>query len=135
VVVTRLCLDTSAYSHFKRGDAAVRAAITSARWVGVPTVVLGELRTGFALGKRRDDLEQELQTFLDHPVVHVLAVDDTASRHYAQLVVALRRAGTSLPTNDIWIASVAQRESATVLTYDAHFRAIEQVACRVLAPS
>jgi tRNA(fMet)-specific endonuclease VapC len=132
MVVNRLCLDTSAYSHFKRGDAKARAAITAARWIGVATVVLGELRTGFALGKRRAENERELQAFLDHPVVHVLPIDEPTSATYAQLVVALRRAGTPLPTNDIWIASVAQRESATVLTYDAHFRAIDQVACFVL---
>lgn len=35
-----------------------------AEWTGIPTVVLGELRTGFLLGKRPDENEVEL---LDSP--------------------------------------------------------------------
>ena len=132
--MTRLCLDTSAYSHFKAGDHEAVAAVQSASWVGVPAVVLGELRTGFLLGRRHDDNERELRRFLGEPLVHVLDVDDAASRHYAEIVVSLRRRGTPLPTNDVWIASVAAREGATVLTYDAHFREVERVAARVLGP-
>ena len=50
--MTRICLDTSAYSRFKRGEAAAIEVIDEAEWVGVPAVVLGELRTGFLLGRK-----------------------------------------------------------------------------------
>ncbi len=46
--MTRLVLDTSAYSHFKRGDPEAVDALAHASWVGVPVIVLGELRAGFA---------------------------------------------------------------------------------------
>lgn len=131
----RLCLDTSAYSHFKRGDPAVVALVDGAEWLGVPAVVLGELRTGFALGSKRDANERELKAFLRHPLVEVLEIDDACSRIYADIVVALRQAGTPLPTNDIWIAAAGAREGATVITYDAHFRAIGRVGCQVLIRS
>lgn len=130
--MSRLCMDTSAYTHFKHGDDAAVAAVGSASWIGVPVVVLGELRTGFLLGRRPDDNERELLRFLAEPVVHVLDVDDSASRHYADIVLSLRRRGAPIPTNDVWIASLAVREGATVLTYDAHFRGIERVGARVL---
>lgn len=55
------CLDTSAYSNFRRGNEKVAALLDQAERVGVPTVTLAELR----------------------------------------------RAGTPLPTNDIWIAAIA----------------------------
>jgi tRNA(fMet)-specific endonuclease VapC len=131
--VNRICLDTSAYSRFKRGDTEAIEAIRAARWVGVPTIVLGELRAGFRAGARAAKNEAELRDFLSDPVVSVLVVDDEASEHYADIVLALRRAGTPIPTNDIWIASLAAREGATVLTGDAHFAQIERVASRVLA--
>ena len=127
-----LCLDTSAYSYFKRGHAEVVELIDGARWIGVPTVVLGELRTGFKLGRRALDNERMLRSFLLHPIVHPLVVDDEVSEIYADIVVALRRRGTPLPTNDIWIAALAARHGRTVLTYDRHFEAIERVASRVL---
>ena len=123
----KLSLDTSAYSHFKRGHADVVERLDRADWVGVTAVVLGELRAGFGLGKRRAANERELGRFLANPVVHVLAVDDEAAQIYADIVVALRAAGTPVPTNDIWIAAVSAREGATVLTFDAHFAAIARV--------
>lgn len=128
----KLCLDTSAYSNFKRGQQPAVEAISSATWLGVPATVLGELRVGFALGSRREVNERELSAFLAHPFVTVLSVDDEAARIYAELVCALRDAGTPIPTNDIWIAATAAREGATVLTYDAHFGQIQRVASRVL---
>lgn len=131
----RLCLDTSAYSHFKRGVPAAVEVIDAAEWVGFPAVALGELRTGFALGRRPLQNERELAAFLRNPVVEVLDVDDAASRIYAEIIVALRKAGTPLPTNDIWIAAVAAREGASVVTFDEHFRAILRVGSVVLGAS
>ena len=49
--MSRYCLDTSAYSHILRGEEVVVAILHRAEWVGVPTVTLGELRTGFLLGR------------------------------------------------------------------------------------
>lgn len=127
-----ICLDTSAYSHFRRGETDAVAAIESARNVAVPAVVLGELRAGFRLGSLSERNEAELRRFLAHPAVAVLDVDDEAATHYAELIVELRKAGRPLPTNDIWIAALALREGATVLTYDAHFEQLRRVGVRVL---
>lgn len=132
MALTRVCLDTSAYSHFKRGDANVRRIIVAAREVVVPSVVLGELHTGFRLGGRRDENEAELAAFLAEPVVEVAAVDDETASVYADIVCDLRRIGRPLPTNDIWIAAVAARTGTTVVTYDDHFLAVARVASRVL---
>jgi tRNA(fMet)-specific endonuclease VapC len=132
VEVNRLCLDTSAYSHFKRGDAAAVEALARCAWVGVPAIVLGELRTGFLLGERAERNHAELDRFLANGVVEVLQVDDEAATVYAEIVVALRRAGTALPTNDIWIAALAARQGVPVLTYDHHFANIGRIGARVL---
>jgi tRNA(fMet)-specific endonuclease VapC len=130
--MSRVCLDTSAYSHFSRGDASVVEIIGMARWVGVPSIVLGELRTGFFLGSQTAKNEDELRQFLRHPLVEILDVDDDASRIYAEIMVALRKAGTPLPTNDIWVAAVAARVGAVVLTYDEHFRLIHRAGSTIL---
>jgi tRNA(fMet)-specific endonuclease VapC len=131
--MSRVCIDTSAYSRFKRGHPPAVEAISRASWVGVSVVVLGELRTGFLLGRQSKQNEAEIRVFLANPVVEVLDVDSEASEIFAEIVVALRRAGTPVPTNDIWIAAVAAREGAPVLTYDGHFRSISRVSARVLA--
>jgi tRNA(fMet)-specific endonuclease VapC len=125
--VSRYCLDTSAYSRFQRGDRDVVELIDRAEWIGMPAVTLGELRTGFLLGRRRAQNEADLGEFLASPVVTELTVDGEVSRHYAEIVVDLRRAGTPVPTNDIWIAATAARAGALVLTADAHFELIHRV--------
>ena len=40
--MSRFCLDTSAYSHFKRGDERVVEIIDGAEWIGMPAIVLGD---------------------------------------------------------------------------------------------
>jgi tRNA(fMet)-specific endonuclease VapC len=127
-----LCLDTSAYSNFRRGNEEVAALLDRAELVGVPAIALGELRTGFLLGGRRRRNELELDAFLDNPAVQVLPVDAETSRQYAEIVAELRKAGTPLPTNDIWIAATAARNGATVLTCDGHFEHIRRVGSLVV---
>ena len=130
--MSRYCLDASAYSRFQVGHEAVVDLLDAAEWVGVPAIALGELRTGFALGRRADRNEAALRAFLDNPAVATLAVDEEVSRHYASIVADLRRAGTPLPTNDIWIAATAARSGSLVLTYDRHFESIIRVGSVIL---
>lgn len=130
--MSRYCLDTSAYSHFRRGDPVVVELIDSAEWIGLPTIVMGELRTGFLLGQRPADNEAELREFLESPVVSELPAEGEVSRHFAEIVVELRRNGTPLPTNDVWIAATAARHGCLILTYDRHFERIARVGSVIL---
>ncbi len=130
--MSRYCLDTSAYSRFQRGEESVVELLDAAEWVGVPAIVLGELRAGFTLGGRPERNESELRAFLESPVVATLVVDDEVSRHYASIVTDLRRAGTPVPTNDVWIAATAARTGSLVLTYDRHFEAIVRVGAVIV---
>jgi predicted nucleic acid-binding protein len=108
------------------------ALLDRAELVGVPTVALGELLSGFLLGGRQRRNEAELDAFLDSSVVEVLPVDSVTSRHYAEIVADLRKAGTPVPTNDIWIAATAARNGTTVLTCDDHFERIRRVGSIVI---
>lgn len=130
--MSRYCLDTSAYSQFKRGDAQVVELIDRAEWIGVPATTLGELWSGFLQGSRSAKNSAELGAFLDHPSVDVVPIDDAVARIYAEIVVALGAAGRPVPTNDIWVAAAAARAGAPVLTYDPHFAAIARVGTVLL---
>ncbi|HVR12094.1 MAG TPA: type II toxin-antitoxin system VapC family toxin [Thermoanaerobaculia bacterium] len=128
----RFCLDTSAYSYFKRGHPPVVALIDQAAWIGVPSIVIGELWVGFLLGQRPDRNQEDLAEFLRQPVVEELPVDGEIGQIYAEMVVALRKSGTPVPSNDIWVAATSARAGATVLTYDSHFAAIKRASALVL---
>jgi predicted nucleic acid-binding protein len=130
--MSHYCLDTSAYSHFKRGHPPVVEIIDRARWIGVPAVTIGELWVGFLQGSKVEQNAKDLAEFLSYPVVEELPVDHETGEIYAEIVVALRTAGTPVPSNDIWIAAAAARARAMVLTYDPHFSDIHRVASLVL---
>ena len=132
--MTRVCLDTSAYSNFRRGVPAVVNAIDRADWIGVPCVALGEIWAGFIAGSRAERNIAELEDFLAEPLVEVLAIDRDVARIYGEIVVELRRKGRPLPTDDIWIAATAARSGATVLTFDARFLEVDRVGAQVLVP-
>ena len=132
--MNRYCLDTSAYIEFLRGDPDAVTKMDSASWIGFPTIALGELYTGFSLSRSDEREASRLTDFLAHPVVDTIPVDDEVAHEYGHLVADLRKAGTPLPANDIWIAACAARTSTVVLTCDSHFARIARVGCVVLRP-
>jgi tRNA(fMet)-specific endonuclease VapC len=132
VAVSRYCLDTSGYSYLKRGDARVAELLERAEWVGMPCIALGELYAGFQKGSRQKQNEAELEEFLADPIVEQLPVDGEVARIFAEIVADLRRRGTPLPTNDIWIAATCARAGATLLSFDAHFRKVSRIGSLVL---
>ncbi len=130
--MSRFCLDTSAYSQFKRGHNKVSEILDGASYVAVPSIVIGELWLGFLGGAQVQENESELGQFLENSVVEEVPIDHDIARIYAEIVLALKAKGTPLPTNDIWIAAVAARVGAPVLTFDKHFHSIERVGSQVL---
>ena len=126
--MTRICLDTSAYSHFKRGEPRVVEMVDRAEWIGVPSVVVGELWAGFLRGARVEENVAELDDFLDHAVVETLCVDDGVARVYGEMVFDLRRRGQPLPTNDIWIAAHAMETGTELISSDGHFKDVDGLA-------
>jgi predicted nucleic acid-binding protein len=134
VAVSRFCLDTSAFSQLKRGHSPVVNLIDSAEWIGVPAIVLGELWMGFGLGDRFKRNAVGLQAFLGNAVVETLPVDGEVARIFGEIATDLRKRGTPLPTNDIWIAASAVQAGSPLLTYDAHFRRIERLESVILDP-
>ena len=117
----RLVLDTSAYSHFRARHPRVLDFIAAAEIVFLPTIVLGELDAGFILGRRERENRTLLAEFLSEPFVSVLPVTPTVAHHYGRLFASLRRAGTPIPINDIWIAATAMDCGGHLLTFDGDF--------------
>ena len=130
--MSRYCLDTSAYSHFKRGHPPIVDLVDRSTWIGLPAIVVGELQAGFLLGGRCEGNQKELAEFVRDSVVEELPIDSAIGQIYAEIVVELRRNGTPIPSNDIWIAATAANADAIVVTYDAHFSAIQRVGCLLL---
>lgn len=125
--MSRILLDTSAYSAFMRGDGAVKERLQTVEAIYLNSIVLGELRAGFLRGRARQKNEEWLSRFLASSRVSIVAVDDETSERYAVILDSLWTAGTPIPTNDIWIAASAMQYGLTVVTADTHFLKIPQI--------
>ncbi len=121
----RLALDTNAWSAIRRGDQEVARRLRGAEEIFVSAVVVGELLQGFLLGTRWEQNRSELENFLQNPFVRLLSVTLVTAEHYARIWAQLRRAGTPIPTNDVWIAAHAIEAHADLLSFDGHFSSVE----------
>jgi predicted nucleic acid-binding protein len=125
--VTRILLDTSAYSALRRGHPGVLAAVQETEEIFVNATVLGELKAGFRGGAQGAKGEKGLADFLASPRVSVLSIDAASSDFYALIVGSLRESGAPIPTNDVWIAASAMQHGLRVVTTDSHFSRVPQI--------
>ena len=123
----RIALDTNRYVDLCRGVAETVALVSTAEAVFLPFAVVGELRAGFGLGRRSAENEQVLRRFLMKDGVSVLFPDEQTTHHYASLFRQLRRQGSPIPTNDIWIAALVLQHDLALHARDRHFEHIPQI--------
>ena len=122
-----ILLDTNAYSDFMQGVADIVEIIALADRIYLSSTVLGELLSGFAVGKREPQNRLELTKFVRSPRVAIGSVTDTTADFYATIYANLRRQGRPIPTNDMWIAASAMEHGAILITRDQHFAHIENL--------
>ena len=123
----RLALDTNRYTDLCRGEKSVVEVAEQADEVWLPFVVVGELRAGFAVGSQGTRNEAVLRRFLLKPGVGILYGDEQTTHHYASVYRQLRKQGTPIPTNDMWIAALVLEHSLVLCARDAHFDALGQI--------
>ncbi len=64
---------------------------------------------------------EELEQFLDSPRVFLYSINEDTAEFYSTILNELRRIDRPVPTNDIWIASVAFQHGLRIFTRDSHF--------------
>ena len=123
----RIALDTNRYADLCRGDPGVVEIAEAADTIWLPFVVLGELRGGFAAGSQGPRNEAVLRRFLLKPGVGVLYADEQTTYHYASVYRQLRKQGTPIPNNDMWIAALVLQHSLCLYDRDRHFDTLPQL--------
>ena len=118
----RYLLDTNVIIALFAGDAALQDRLAMADEIYVPSIAIGELCFGARKSGRPAGNLARIDEFAATNVV--LGCDTQTARRYGELEAALQREGRPIPENDIWIAAVALQHGLTLVTNDAHFRAI-----------
>jgi len=125
--MNKILLDTNAYSRFLSGDEKILSVISKADTVYMSIFVLGELFAGFKGGKKEKWNIDLLNHFLEKPTVQILSATIETAIIFGNVKDSLKKSGTPLPINDVWIAAHAIETSAILLTYDKHFQNISTV--------
>lgn len=123
----RVAVDTNRYVDLCRGDTETADILEEAEAVVLPFIVLAELRAGFANGRKQADNERILRRFLMKDGVEVLFADDQTTHHYAALFRQLRKQGTPIPTNDMWVAALVLQHNLVLCARDRHFDHLPQL--------
>ena len=126
----RVALDTNRLTDLFQGDAALAEWLGTCEEVRIPLVVLAEIKAGFYGGAQQHRNEILLRRLLAKTAVGVLLPSRETAEHYARLFVQLKRVGTPVPDNDLWIAALALEHDLLLITRGRHFQHIPQLPRR-----
>ena len=131
--MTSLVLDTNVLIPLLRDVSGFVAGIRNYDEVIIPATVLGEYRAGLFATKVGELNRKVLEDYLVSPSVRAVPVTDRTAELYAKVYQALRKQGTPIPQNDMWIAASALEHGADIATYDEHFNLVPMLTV-VLVP-
>ena len=118
----KIVLDTNAYTRLLIGEQDVLDIIGTADTIYMSIFVLGELYAGFAGGRKERENKETLNRFLLKPTAKILNATAETAEVFGKVKQNLKKAGTPIPINDVWIAAHAIETGSTIITYDSHFK-------------
>lgn len=120
-----MILDTNAVSDFLDGHPGVIQLLNEATKIYIPVIVLGEYRFGLRGSRLRKAMESQFEAFAK--CCTVLDISETTTRTYATIRHQLKKAGTPIPENDVWIAALAKQHRLPILSNDKHFDTVSSI--------
>ena len=123
----KILIDTNAYTAFMTGDERVLDVLAEAGTTFLSAIVIGELYAGFPGGSRLRENRAQLTSFLQKSTVRVLDVTAETAEVFGQIKNTLKKAGTPIPLNDVWLAAQAIETGSVMVSYDTHFGKVEGI--------
>ncbi len=120
---SKMLLDTNIIIAWLKGDAAIAKKIDNAKEIYIPVIVIGELYYGAYYSTQKEKGVTDIQEIAGR--YRLLPVQEDTALAYGKIKAALRKKGTPIPENDIWIAAIAIKHNLTVVTRDKHFDEID----------
>ena len=118
-----LLLDANALiSLFDGSDPELERALCGAEELIVPVVAYAEVVAGAETDTKRARMTLDaLSALMSTPNTRLLPVSEATVRYYSKTYNQLKKNGTPIPTNDIWIAAAALEVGGVLFTRDRHF--------------
>lgn len=119
----RYLLDTNIIIALFKEDKQVLKKVQEAQEIYHPAVVIGELYYGAFNSTRKVENLGKVDEYRND--VAILNSDEHTARFYGEVKAALKKRGTPIPENDIWISAIAIQYDLTLVTRDKHFGNID----------
>ena len=123
----KVLLDTNAYIKLLQGNREVLDTLARAGTIFMSVFVLGELYAGFKGGAKEQENRTQLDSFLQIPTVHIMTATQETADIFGIIKSQLRKAGTPIPINDVWIAAHTAESGSHLITFDLHFNNIPNI--------
>ena len=120
-----MILDTNAVSALLSGESEVYEVLSDAERHELPVIVIGEYRYGILGSRHKKALDVLFEALVRES--KVLAIDQTTASVYAKLRQELRKQGTPIPENDVWIAALGIQHNLAVVSRDTHFDKVQKL--------
>ncbi|WP_266367098.1 type II toxin-antitoxin system VapC family toxin [Tellurirhabdus rosea] len=116
-------LDTNIIVAFLKGESSIVERVVSPIELKVCSIIIGELLYGaYNSTKVEANLERVEQV---KELIDSIPINDGTAAVYGRLKQHLKRNGTPIPENDVWIAAIALQNNLTLATRDRHFDKID----------
>ena len=126
-------LDTDSYTFLAEEDPNVMAHIhtlSAQDQVHISFATVGEWEYGY-YNTLNPQTRSKIRAIGDKAfdfLTSVIQSSQDINMIYGQIRADLRRAGTMIPLNDVWIAATALAIGATLVTHDGHFKHVANLA-------
>jgi len=131
--VNALVLDTNVLIRFLERGQDYSAHFSRFDRLLIPAIVNGEYRAGADPetnpGQRRI---ATIDALMSSPSVEFVPIGKQVSARYAAVFRQLRKQGTPIPQNDIWIAATALECNATLCSADDHYKHVTGLKLQTL---
>ena len=116
-------LDTNIVIGLFAGEKSIQESMAKTDEIFIPSIVLGELYFGARKSTNFSENITKIDEFASDNFI--LNCDDNTAREYGRIKDNLRKKGTPIPENDIWIAATALQHNLTLVSRDAHFSEVD----------
>ena len=126
--MTSIAIDTSLLIKVLSGMVKFPSFFARYDRILLSSIVIGEYRAGLFNTRTGIENDRKLKEYMGRQSVDVVPVTERTADMYAKVYQALRREGTPIPQNDMWIAASALEHGADIATHDEHFRLVPMLS-------
>ena len=118
-------VDTNVIIKFLRNEKTALDIFAKIDDAYIPVIAAGELLYGAYNSSNPERNIKFFQRFLSQ--FEILPISLEVANSYAVIKAELKKKGTPIPENDLWIAAIAHAYNLSLATFDKHFANIKQI--------